>query len=117
MVKMIVTAWKGGRKKGQREGGSYGFKVRKEDRNKHFRRTWDHVHIKLPNKCEANAKIGKNSKPSFWRNCPELVRFVIRDWLEKTGRLPWKKGFPPKFELIHVKDNKFRLGKEVKRKK
>lgn len=112
MVKMTVSAWWGGRKKGQREGGSYGVRLSKADRNKHFcwiSQKWDHVLITLPNGCVAKAKIGKKNKPKFWENCPELVCSVIRDWLGETGRLSWSRDDPPKFDLIHVEDNKFRL--------
>ena len=100
---MIVTAWTNG------ENG-YGIKIDENDRDKHFRREWGRVFVELPNGKVVDANINKDS---FWgKKCRELISSTIKEWLEETGKLPWPKGAPPKFELVHVEENKFRLVNE-----
>ena len=122
MVRMTATPW---------QGWTYGFSIRAKDRAESdevyklfdwiFQQGWDHVFITLPNRKVATANIDKDS---FWDGCPELITVDIEDWLKqaghvsrKTDRPLWGYRRPPKFQFIYVNSNKFRLGKEVKRKK
>ena len=113
MRKIIVTAWSNG-------GSSYGFRLYKEDRDEFFPRIyrkWDRVLIKIRNFGVADANINKETNNSFWGRCPQLRSSIIGHWLENTGQSPWEYRGPPQFELIHVRDNMFRLGKQVRQNK
>jgi hypothetical protein len=44
--------------------------------------------------------------------CPEIRDSggtVIRDWFRRHYGLPWPKGNPPRFQVIPVSDNRFRV--------
>lgn len=101
---MKVTAWK---------GGSYGLKIKIEDRDNFFQRNWKYVNLKLPNDLDAFAV--NVDKKSFWnKTCHELIHKNIGAWLKDSGLAPWKKGHPPKFEMICDGANNFRLVKQIK---
>ena len=102
---MKVTAWNNGSH--HSNGAGYGFKVRTEDRDKHFDRTWENVEVELPNGDVVEAKIEKDS---FWNTkCRELINKEFGKWLIHKSFAPWENGKPPNFELVHVANNRFRL--------
>lgn len=102
---MIVTAWNNG--KHNKTGSGYGFKISIEDRNNFFDKIWDHVLVILPNGIEVEANI---NKPSFWSNtCRELINKKFGEWLIEFKLTPWRKGNPPKFEMLPISENKFRI--------
>ena len=49
-------------------------------------------------------------KESFWNgSCQELISKEIGVWIIKNKFVPWDKGYPPKFKLIPIEKNHFRL--------
>ena len=105
---MVVTAWNNGTRR--LSGAGYGVKVRPEDREHNFQRDWETIIICLENRrkeVEVNVK-----KQSFWnRACGELISKEIGTWLILNELAPWKKGKPPKLELVPDKGNRFFLNK------
>lgn len=103
---MIVSGWSNG-KANNRTGGGYGIKIRREDRDNHFSKTWASVTLELD-----NARVlDIPPSPSFWRNCPELRRKEIGKWMLDQRLAPWPKGEPPKFKLDPMGDRRFRLSR------
>lgn len=102
---MKVTAWNNGQH--SHSGAGYGIKLNASDRDRYFRREWDHVVVLLPNGVEIRANTNKKS---FWgTTCRELINKGIGQWFRSNGYAPWEYGNPPYFELTHVSDNVFKL--------
>ena len=107
---MIVKAWNGGN-----NGAGYGIRVRRIDRDEYFFPEWKQVQIQIVD----GPLINCNLSASFWNNtCYEIRNVAFRDWFIKLGFVKrtqegyeraWKKGVPPKFDLIHISDNLFTL--------
>lgn len=89
---MQVTAWNNGQH--HRTGAGYGFKVRAEDRDRHFKKSWQTVFVALPGTpAEVEVNIAKSS---FWGGtCRELISSDFGQWLMKRGHAPWSSGNPP----------------------
>lgn len=94
---MIVSAWK---------GATYGIRVRIKDAHKFFDKSWTHIEVEID-----GVFYKFPLSPTFWSKCPEFRGGPIPNWLESQGLIPWPKGNPPKFELIPLGDNRFRLRK------
>lgn len=95
---MLVRAWK---------GATYGIRVGKLNAERYFKRNWTNIEV------EINGRFYLfNLSSTFWTTCPEFRGGPIPNWLRSQGLIPWPKGNPPKFELIPLKDNKFRLSKK-----
>lgn len=105
-INMIVSAWNNG-KANTRTGGGYGIKMRRKDRDNHFRRTWPSVIVELEN----GQVLDIAPSPSFWRNCAELRRKEIGKWMLDDRLAPWPKGRPPTFRLMPTGDRRFRLSR------
>ncbi len=105
---MIVTAWKNDRHKPA--GTSYGLKVKIPDRDKFFRKAWDHIVLELEG---ASIPIRVNiDNDSFWSStCHELIHEEIRQWLWANNLAPWKKGHPPKMIMEQTAEGRFSLRK------
>jgi hypothetical protein len=104
--KMHVTAWNNGQH--YRTGAGYGFKLRADDRDRHFKKTWTTVFVALPGVAE-EVEFNIN-KSSFWGGtCRELINRVFGQWLIQRGYAPWSSGAPPKFDLVLVRANHFKL--------
>jgi len=103
---MIWTAWNNGRH--HPTGAGYGFKVRREDRDRLFDRTWSKVLVELPGR---PALVELNiSKASFWdATCRELIGREIGEWLLENGSAPWSQGNPPTFEVEYLGARKFKV--------
>ena len=103
---MIVTAWNNGKR--HLTGAGYGLKIRREDRDRHFKRAWKSVTIVLPDGSEiGNLNIEKRS---FWSDgCRELISSEIGRWLLSSGHGPWLPGKPPQFHLEPDGERRFRL--------
>ena len=103
---MIVTAWNNGRH--HATGAGFGLKIRREDRDRYFKRTWKSVTIVLPDESEVgNLNIDKRS---FWSDsCRELINSDIGRWLLASGHAPWAPGQPPQFRLEPNGERRFRL--------
>ena len=102
--KMIVTAWNNGTPN-NKTGAGYGVKIKREDRDKYFQRTWSSVIIELNDEEVVNVKLSN----SFWKNCTELRSAKIGKWMLDNGIAPWPKGRPPVLKLEPIDDRKFRL--------
>lgn len=105
---MRVTAWNNG--KHSKSGSGYGFKISISDRDRFFNREWKIISLRFE---DSNKEIDINiDKVSFWSKiCRELISKEIGKWLIVNGFAPWPKGYPPKFRLIPIRDNKFSLSK------
>ena len=103
---MQVTAWNNGQH--HRTGAGYGFKLRAEDRDTHFKKSWSTVFVSLPG---GSDEVPVNiAKSSFWGGtCRELISREFGHWLIHHGYAPWSTSTPPKFELEPVRDNHFKL--------
>jgi len=101
---MIASAWSSG--KHRHKGTTYGLKLRAEDRDRYFSRTWTCVEPFLSGQL-APATINI-AKASFWdHTCRELISAEIGRWLCAQGKTPWVKGHPPKVELEPLGGNRF----------
>ena len=103
---MEVTAWNNGQH--YRSDAGYGFKVSIADRDRHFRRSWSTVQVKLPGQA---APIEVNvGKASFWSDaCRELISRELGLWFIEHGYAPWEQGSPPRFKLAVAGERKFRI--------
>lgn len=104
-----VTAWNGG-------GSTFGIVMTKYDRDANFIQGDITVIVHLPNGTTSKTRISENS--SFWRKChefrsrkdsPEIKNWLIEKGYVKNHKKTWKKGYPPKFTLEKIGENKFRL--------
>ncbi len=88
----IATAWSNGSH--HRSGAGYGLRVSMLDRDRHFRREWETVELRLP---ALDQPIRVNiDKDSFWSTCRELIHAEVGRWLLKTGAAPWPPMVPPR---------------------
>ncbi len=101
---MIVKGWNDG-SPNNTTGSGYGIRLRRGDRDKHFRPDWSSVSVEL----EGGGTITVNLTPSFWRRCTELRNPAIGKWLLDHGLAPWPKGNPSRMKLEPVGDRRFRL--------
>ena len=109
---MTWTGWNNGAH--HRSGAGYGLKVDSADRDRHFRRTWQRVTVKLPSKAGAVVTELNVAKKSFWgEQCRELISKDIGGWLLGQGYAPWGNGERPKFEVEQIADRRFRLVRRV----
>ena len=103
---MQVTAWTNGQH--HRTGAGYGFKLRAEDRDRFFDKSWSSVFVSLPGMSkEVEVSVAKTS---FWGGtCRELINREFGQWLRERRYAPWASGSPPKFDLVPVRGNHFKL--------
>lgn len=102
---MRATAWNNGQH--HPSGAGYGFKISIKDRNVYFKNSWETVEVKLPSGEVVEVNINKSS---FWTDtCRELISKKFGIWLREKRLAPWKKGSPPKFELVSMNGRKFEL--------
>jgi hypothetical protein len=103
---MIVTAWNNGAH--MRSGAGYGFRVSQADRDEFFKREWASITLDVD---ERTVEVPVDAE-RFWSesghhlSCPEVGK-----WLHQHGLAPWAMGNPPKFVLIPVQENHFRVEK------
>jgi hypothetical protein len=100
---MIVTGCHNG-SPNNTTGSGYGVRLRREDRDRHFRSHWPSVSVKLE-----GGGVPVDLTPSFWRSCTELRSAAIGKWLLDRGLAPWPKGHPPRLHLTRVGHRRFRL--------
>jgi len=100
---MEVTGWNNGAKK--ISGSGYGFRVSIKDRDAYFKKDWNSVLLVLAKENEVEVKI----TPSFWNRCFELRSKEIGKWLIRNGFGSWSKGNPPKFAIVQIKNNRFKV--------
>ncbi|QDU23306.1 hypothetical protein [Urbifossiella limnaea] len=106
---MKVSGWKD--TSSDVDGNTYGLRLRFEDRDRVFgRRRPKAVFLLL-----GNASYRIPLLPGFWNECPEFrdnAEQPTRRLLGLLNLLCWKKRKPPKFELVHLGKDRFRLHPE-----
>ena len=88
-------------------GGNYGIRVGITNRDEYFDPLWKEIEVEMDGKMNVFGLTG-----GFWNQCPEFRdkgNKVIKDWLTIHKKIPWVKGKPPRFELIPLSKNQFRL--------
>lgn len=99
---MQVTAWNNG-------STGYGFQLSKNDRDKYINKNWKSIILSLPFQDGIKETECNICKESFWDRCPELIDKEIKFFLVERNLTTWEKRNPPKFEMIQVKENHFKI--------
>lgn len=97
---MEVSAWTNG-------SGTYGIRIGFPNRDQFFQPAWSEIEVEIDGQCHLFQLT-----EGFWHHCPEFRdsgSVVICDWLQRHRTLDWPKGQPPRFELIPLGGNRFRL--------
>lgn len=97
---MQASAWNNG-------GNTYGIRVGAANRDAHFERAWTEIEVEIDGQFHRF-----DLTPNFWTTCPEFRDSggtVIRDWLRRHHTTDWPSGDPPRFELLPLGGNRFRL--------
>ena len=102
-----VTAWTNGSP--STTGSGFGLKLTVRDRDKYFKKSIKSVMLYLSG--ESEFITVNTDKPSFWNGCRELISKDIGAWLIENNMDSWPKGHPPKFTLVVLTNNEFRLEK------
>jgi hypothetical protein len=80
--------------------------MRRKDREEFFLKKWNNVFLKLPDNDQViEIKVNK----SFWNKCIHLNHAEVKSFLKRNGYLPWKKGNPPKFEMLQENNSCFKI--------
>lgn len=94
---MEVTAWSNG-------SGTYGLRIGFPNRDEFFDSRWEEILLEIDGEVHP-IKI----TAGFWNHCPEVRSPVIRDWLRQNQTLKWPRGEPPRMQMVHLAENRFRL--------
>jgi len=100
---MNVTGWNNGQ--WNITGAGYGVRIAKRDREKHFKRQWASVIVKIQG-CEP---VRIRLSEAFWKDCIELRSQGIGGWMIARGFSSWPSHKPPHFSLVPTGDNAFEL--------
>lgn len=101
---MVVTGWKTATAN-PITGGGYGIRIKKSDRDRHFKRDWKFARIEFDTGEIHEIRISR----AFWGNCCELRSKSIGSWMIHRGLLPWHKSNPPSFRLAPIEGSLFKL--------
>jgi hypothetical protein len=96
-AQMRVSGWNNGHK-------GYGISVGRPNRDRYFSRSWSVIEVEIDRQFHEFPLTG-----GFWQDCPEFRGARIGEWLRTNGFAPWPRGKPPKFELVWLGENHFRL--------
>jgi hypothetical protein len=107
---MVWSAWSNGHETAS--GSGYGFRIAPDQRDRHFRRSWREVELRLPEQ-GAETKAMLRLSDSFWKTCRELRSAAVGRWLMRNGHAPWQKGNPPRFEVLPDGHRRFSLIRQV----
>lgn len=99
-----VNAWNNG--KYNPTGAGYGLRLNSADRDALFDRSWKDITLDLPN---GTRSVRIRLSPRFWHDCPELRSAAIGRWLVAIGYGRWPRNTPPRFSLIQVSGNHFKV--------
>lgn len=97
---MEASAWRGG-------GSTYGIRVGQANRDRFFDPVWKTIQVEMDGSVHEFALTD-----GFWRKCPEFRdrgKPSIREWLQRYKTTNWRKGEPPRVQLIPLGNNRFRL--------
>lgn len=86
-------------------GADYRIRIRRVDREKHFKKSWPRVILEL----EGGMSIEVNLSPSFWTTCIQLRSKWIGKWMLDRKLAPWRKNDPPELRLERIGNRAFRL--------
>jgi len=95
-----VSAWHNG-------AGTYGVRIGKPNREQLFNKSWESIEVDVDG-CLCQFQLTSR----FWENCPEFRdsgSTIIRDWLNTYHSTNWPRGNPPRFKLIPLGGQRFRL--------
>ena len=106
---MKVSAWKDRGRNDTDTNCAFGLNVGKPNRRTYFEGL-----AKVEIDIDGQLHLFSLQRKTFWDTCPELrdedtTGTPIRNWLERHKCLTWPKGNPPRFELTHLKNERFRL--------
>jgi hypothetical protein len=103
---MQVTAWSNGKE----SPNGNGISISISDRDMYLKREWESISIELG---DSGKVITANiDKVSLWNgNCRHLINKEIGRWLHENNLSPWKKGNPPKLNLVLRGGQRFILTK------
>jgi hypothetical protein len=105
-LKIIGKGWYTG-PRNYNTGAGFGISISKIDRDKLFAKEWKFVILKLDGfRKEIRINI---DKPSFWNECPELIKAEIGVWFKENGVMNWPKYHPPQVEIEQIKNNYFKV--------
>ena len=90
---MRVTGWNNG--DWNPSGAGYGIKLKRDDRDLYFDRSWRDVAIQA----EGDGTVVLTLSRSFWSDCKELRKKEIGIWMRAQGLSTWPRRKPPHFEL------------------
>ena len=103
-----AKAWNNGDWRGT--GAGYGLKISVEDRDRHFRRDWETVSLRLVGDRTSRVAEANVAKASFWGpQCRELIKREIGQWLIENGFRRWPRDAPPRFRMSPAAGNKFEV--------
>jgi hypothetical protein len=97
---MNATAWSNG-------SGTYGIRVGLRNRDRYFSPSWTEIEVEMDGEAQ---RFGLTD--GFWNKCPEFRdsgRNIIREWLRRHHALEWPTRRPPRFQLIPLGEDRFRL--------
>ena len=103
---MIVVGWNNG-SPNNRTGAGYGIRIKRRDRDEHFRCEWTFANMELDKGDLVNIKLSN----SFWKHCIELRSAKIGKWMIRYKIAPWPKGDPPHLRLEQINGNRFKLSR------
>ncbi|MCD4785580.1 MAG: hypothetical protein K8T10_17295 [Candidatus Eremiobacteraeota bacterium] len=101
---MMVSGWSNGKR--EKRGSGYGISINEKDRERYFKEEWSSVNIEFSDGNSIDVNIVEGT---FWKDCPELRKKEIGEWMIKNNLAPWEKRSPPKLELIPIEDRRFIL--------
>ena len=103
-----ATAWNNGQ--WSPTGAGYGLKIPIGDRNRHFRREWHTVTLRLIGERTRRVAVANVAKASFWDHaCRELIQAEIGRWLIENKLAVWPRGRPPRFRIAPIATGEFEV--------
>ncbi|MFY7944200.1 MAG: hypothetical protein ACOVNZ_06440 [Crocinitomicaceae bacterium] len=89
-------------------GAGYGIKIKMQDREQFFNRSWQSVILRLSgNATPIEVNVGK---PSFWnRTCGELISQEIGLWLQRNNAATWPPRRPHRVRLTVIGEREFKV--------
>ena len=105
-MNFIAKTWNNGSY--HNSGAGFGLKVRLEDREQFFNRSWQTVTLHLNGYAHPiEVNVGK---PSFWnQTCGELINKHIGLWLQQNNRATWPNGQPHQVLITVVRERVFNV--------
>ena len=98
-----TTVWAGSRPN-IITGSGYGINIPIKIRDEIFQKNWKNIELDLD-----GLITYVSISEAFWRKCNEVRSPEIGKWLIENNVNTWIKGKPTKLEMIHIKENKFKV--------